>query len=169
MRFIRPLFAAICLLAAACHAQELKPWRGGAAPALALPAAGGARVDLADLRGKVVALNFWATWCEPCVEEMPSLARLQAQMAAAPFAVLAVDMGESEEKVAEFLERLKLDLRILFDHDSSATRRWKVGLLPATFLIDADGRIRYWQLGGAEWDSPRALAAVRALLPPPAR
>src|ERR1700690_1315692 len=107
------LLLALLVAQWSAYAQELKPWRGGPAPALALSAADGRIVSLADFRGKVVVGNFWATWCGPCREEMPSLARLQAQMAGMPFAVLTVNVGESEPKVAAFLERLNLDLKVL--------------------------------------------------------
>src|SRR5207248_3113921 len=84
---------------------ELKPWRGKPTLELAAPSLDGANVDLRNLRGRVVIVNFWATWCEPCREEMPSLERLRDKLAGKPFAILAVNYGESREKVAKFLER----------------------------------------------------------------
>jgi thiol-disulfide isomerase/thioredoxin len=172
---IRPGKLAWCLLIALLAAQrvafaeDLKPWRGGPTPALSLSDAEGKTVGLRDLRGKVVVINFWATWCEPCRDEMPSLARLQRQMAGKPVVVLAVNMGESESKVADFLGRFNIDLKVLFDRDMRAASRWKVRALPATFVVGPDGRIRYSLLGQAEWDSPPVVAAIRALLPPSAR
>ena len=164
-------FLLMALLAAqrVAFAEDLKPWRGGPTPALSLPDAEGKTVGLQDLRGQVVVINFWATWCEPCRDEMPSLARLQGQMAGKPVVVLAVNMGESESKAADFMGRFNIGLKVLFDREMGAARRWKVRLLPTTFVVGPDGRIRYSLLGQAEWDSPPIVAAIRGLLPPSAR
>ena len=158
------MFALLVLPWQAC-ANELKPWTGGATPALALRDAGGNGVSLADYRGKVLLVNFWATWCEPCREEMPSLERLQAQLAGKPFAILAVNIGESESRVANFLERVNVGLKVLFDKDTRAARQWKVRVLPATFVVGPRGEIRYWQAGEAQWDSPAMVAALLRLMP----
>jgi len=147
------------------YANDLKPWKGGATPALALRDAGGNSVSLADYRGKVLLVNFWATWCEPCRDEMPSLERLQAQLAGKPFAIVAVNIGESESKVADFLERVKVGLKVLFDKDTSAAKLWKVRMLPATFVVGPRGDIRYWQAGEAQWDSPAVVSAMLRLMP----
>ena len=159
--------ALLALLALPWHgyAQELKPWSGGPTPALALRDVDGKTVSLADYRGKVLLVNFWATWCEPCREEMPSLERLQAQLAGKPFAIVAVDIGESESKVADFLERIKVGLKVLFDKDTSTAKRWKVRVLPATFVIGPRGEVRYSQIGEAQWDSPAMVSAIQRLMP----
>ena len=91
------------------------PWKESKAPPLALRDLAGAPHALADYRGKVVLVNFWATWCEPCREEMPSMQRLQDRLAGQPFAVLAVNYGEADTRASEFVKRSSLDLTVLLD------------------------------------------------------
>ena len=159
--------AAAALLAAAvpaAAAEALLPWKGGATPALVLRSPAGEAVDLASLRGKVVLVNFWATWCAPCVEEMPALARLRARLAPRGFEVLAVNQGEMPARVTAFAERTGLDLAILLDREKSVARDWKVRALPTTFVVDGKGRIRLYAEG--ELDTGPALeAAIAPLLP----
>ena len=166
--------AALCLLllAVPAHAKPGKatfsPWTGGPTPALVLQDANGRQHDLADYRGKVVLVNFWATWCEPCREEMPSLEALQDRYRGRPLAVLTVNMAESEARVRLFMDSTLLQrdsLTVLYDSFGNAARRWKARLLPVTFVIGADGRVRYTLLGAADWTSPEIVAKIAALLP----
>src|SRR5436190_12400034 len=100
----------ICLflvcLAASAQAEPLKPWRGGRTPALELADPDGKVHRLADYRGKVVLVNFWATWCAPCRAEMPSIERLRRSLDGKPFVVLAVNVAESARVAREFTEKL---------------------------------------------------------------
>jgi thiol-disulfide isomerase/thioredoxin len=158
------LLAALFAGGAGC--AELRPWSGNAAPPeLVLKDLDGREHRLADYRGKVVVLNFWATWCEPCREEMPSMQRLEERLSGSPFAILAVDFGEGDARVKAFLRQLPLKFTILLDRDGAAARAWRVRVLPVSFVIDADQRIRYSVVGEAEWDSPAVEGAVRKLLP----
>ena len=127
----------------------------------------GASKSLADYRGKVVLLNFWATWCPPCQREMPSLERLRTRMAGRPLEIVAISSAETPEEVGAFLSRMKLGFPVLLDTDSSNTRRWKVFALPTTFVLDAEGRVRHVLTGPTEWDEGEALAVVEALLAKP--
>ncbi len=147
-------------------AQQLKPWSGGAAPPLALSDVEGRVYRLDEYRGKVVLVNFWATWCEPCREEMPSMNRLRASLAGRPFEVLAVNLAESESRIRRFLEQLPLDFPVLMDRDSGAAKAWQARLLPASFLVGPDGRIRYSVTGGIDWTDDRVRKAILALMPP---
>ena len=145
-------------------ADPLRPWTGGATPPLALKTLAGDSVDLARLRGKVVLVNFWATWCAPCVEEMPALARLRQRLAPRGFEVIAVNQGEMPQRVNAFVSRTGLDLPILMDRDKEAGRAWRVRALPTTFLVDAGGRIRFHAEG--EIDTGEALESlILPLLP----
>ena len=131
----------------------------------------GAAKTLADYRGKVVLLNFWASWCPPCLREIPSMERLRIRMAGRPLAIVALDSAEAQEDVDAFLSRMKLGFPVLLDPDGSNTRRWKVFALPTSFLLDAEGRVRYVLTGPTEWDEGEALAVIESLLaeqaPPP--
>ena len=159
------LALALLLGATVASAQQLKPWTAGATPPLALPALDGKTLRLEDYRGKVVLINFWATWCEPCREEMPSIARLRQAFAGRPFEVLAVNMGEGEGRIRKFLDQVPLDFPVLMDRDSAVSKAWKVRLLPMSFLVGPDGRIRYSVLGEFDWAGEPARRTVAGLLP----
>ena len=151
--------------AALAGAQELRPWSGGATPPLVLQDLDGRPHRLEDYRGKVVLINFWATWCEPCRAEMPSLNKLRAALAGRPFAVLAVNLAEPEARIRRFMEQVPLDFPVLLDRDTAAAKAWKARILPASFLVGPDGRIRYSVLGEIDWTQDRVREAIQALLP----
>lgn len=144
--------------------QALRPWTGKATPPLVLHDLDGRTVDLGRLRGQVVLVNFWATWCEPCTAEMPSLQRLQDKLAGRPFAVLAVNYGEMAPKVRRFLKGRGLALHALLDPDMRAAERWNAAGLPMSFLIDARGRARYWVYGERDWSEGESFATVQKLV-----
>jgi thiol-disulfide isomerase/thioredoxin len=135
------------------------------APPLDLADAGGARHRLSDYRGKVVLLNFWATWCEPCRDELPSIERLRAALAGKPFVVLAVQMEGSARTASDTAEELGLHFPILLDRDSSATAAWNVNLLPTTFLIGPRGAVAISHVGEVDWSSAEWRRKIEALLP----
>ena len=146
-------------------AGELKPWTGGTTPPLVLKDLQGATHDLANYRGKVVLVNFWATWCAPCRDEMPSMQHLKRKLAGRPFEVLAINLAESENKVSDFLRRYPLDFTILLDRNSEARRDWKVKVLPTSFVIGPDGRIRYSVVGELDWADEYAAGGLLRLVP----
>jgi thiol-disulfide isomerase/thioredoxin len=150
--------------AAGFEARERQP-----APELRASDLKGAPKTLADYRGKVVVLNFWASWCPPCLREMPSLERLRLKMAGRPLEIVALDSAETPEEVNAYLSMMKLGFPVLLDADGSNTRRWKVFALPTTFLLDAEGRVRYVLTGPTEWDEGEALRVIESLLAEPAR
>lgn len=158
------LFISCLFLLASAQAQDLKPWKGGSTPPLALNDLNGKPVRLEDYRGKVVMVQFWATWCPPCLREIPSMMRLQARLADKPFAILAVNMGETEKEVKDFIARAKADFTILMDGDGKALRTWKIFVAPSTFLVDPKGNIRYTLQGGAEWDAPEYVTKISELM-----
>lgn len=122
---------------------------GKAAADFTLRGAGGESITLSELRGQVVLLNFWATWCEPCVDEMPDLDQLQREQGQSHrFQILAVNMAESDEAVTAFRSRLGLALPLLLDHDIAVTSHlYSIRSLPSTILIDRNGFIQDMWLG----------------------
>ena len=136
------------------------------APLETFAALDGARVRLADFKGRVVVLNFWATWCAPCIREMPSLDRLQAALGDRGLAVLAVSIDRGGAKViVPFAERLGLERLGLYHDDKGALfQAFGVTGLPTTFLIDRRGQIVGAYPGPAEWDSPEARALIEHYL-----
>ena len=150
----------------AAGAQELKPWAGGSTPALALEDLDGKPHRLESYRGKVVLINFWATWCEPCREEMPSIDRLLRSMAGRPFAVLAVNLAEPHARIRKYLEKTPVGFTVLLDRDTSVAKAWKARILPATYVVGPDGRIRYSYVGELDWSHEKVRRTIAALLPP---
>ncbi len=159
------LFIAL-VAAGTSHAGALRPYTGVATPPpLVLKDLHGKVRDLNDFKGQVVLVNFWATWCPPCRIEMPSMWRLKQKLKGSPFVVLAVDMGEERVVVNTFLpEKMKTDFVVLMDKDGVALRDWKVFAFPTSYIIDANGKIRYALYGALEWDKPSVVETIRGLL-----
>ena len=164
IRLLRLALCAVLLGAGAAHGGELKPWTGGPAPPLSLRDSAGKIHDLAAYRGKVVLVNFWATWCAPCRAEMPSMQALRARLAGKPFEVLALNLMEAEEKSAAFRESELIDLPVLMDRDGAVSKRWKARMLPMSFVIDRSGAIRYQLVGEANWTGPQIASAIERLI-----
>jgi len=153
------------LAASASVAADLKPWPGGSPPALALKDLDGRLHQLSDYRGKVVLINFWATWCEPCRDEMPSIQGLRQKLEGKPFVVLAVNLDEPESRIRKFLSQMKLDFTILLDPERKAAKAWDARILPASFVAAPDGRIRYSLIGEIDWAHEHVVARISELLP----
>ena len=134
------------------------------APVLRLKAIDGDEFALDGLRGRVVLVNFWASWCRPCVTEIPSLHRLAAALDDTDFQIVTVNVGEDRERVQQFLQRVPVDLPLLMDYDSSASKDWMIYVYPSSYLVDRQGVIRYAYLGALEWDSAEIVEIIRALL-----
>jgi len=169
------VLAACCVFAVplAAHAADLPPLSHSLtlqapkpAPALKLKDLDGRTHDLARLRGRVVLINFWATWCPPCRREMPSMERLSQALQGEAFSVLAVDVGEDADTIDAFTAQLDTTLTfpVLLDTRSRALQAWKVAGLPTTFLVDRQGRIVASAIGGREFDHPDIIRAIRELL-----
>jgi len=157
-------FSLILTFAATTCAAELQLWTGGPAPGLRLKDLAGHVHRLADYRGSVVLVNFWATWCEPCRDEMPSMQRLKTKLAGRPFVVLAVNLGEPEARIRKFLSEAKLQLTVLLDPGMKAADAWKARILPASYVIGRDGKIRYHVIGGLDWSSKPVAAVIGNLV-----
>ena len=128
------------------------------AKAFSLETLSGQPVSLSDYRGKTVFLNFWASWCQPCVEELPSIVALNKAMKGRPFVILAVSEDDSAGDVRKFFGGVTPDFPIVMDDDQKVTREYGTFKFPETYVIDADGRIRAKFIGGRKWDAPESLA-----------
>lgn len=124
------------------------------------------KFSLKDYRGKVILLNFWATWCPPCRREMPSMERLHQNFKGRDFVVLAVNQMEDGDHVFAFTGELEVDptFTILFDKDSAVSRAYQVQGLPTTYLIDKKGNIRFRAIGGREFDHPEVAMQIQQLM-----
>ena len=138
--------------------------RPGPAPPLALADLDGAPRDLAAHRGEVVLVNFWATWCPPCVEEIPSLDRLHARLHPRGFRVLAVDVGEDAATIRRFLRDRPVGFPVLLDPDGAAFKAWKAYAFPTSLLLDRSHTIRYAVYGAFDWDTEEVVRTIERLL-----
>lgn len=149
---------------AAADGTQLRPWPAKTAPApFALADLGGKQWNLAELRGKVVVLNFWATWCAPCVEELPILNAL-ADEAGDSLVVLGVNYKEPSWTVARFAREHPFRYPVLLDKTGEHFRRWTSGVMPTTVLIGRDGKPRWRAIGAISPADPRFRAEIDKLL-----
>lgn len=136
---------------------------GTPAPALGLNSIDGTPYDLAAARGHWVFVHFWASWCGPCKREMPAIQRTIDSLRDERIEFVIVNTAETEDQVFTFLAAVAPDVTPLMDTQGLVTEQWQPRGLPASFLIDPEGRIRYQALGGREWDTPPYLDFLRRL------
>lgn len=165
--------------ASEAEAAALAPWPDDAArtaspvaPALALDALAldtldGGRIDLAAYRGRVVLVHFFATWCEPCREEMASLARLAIEAAGGDLVVLAVDVGEVDVRVRRFFAAEPVPFPVLLDRDRATARAWGVSGLPTTIVLDRALAPRLVVRRDLDWNAPAVVRSLRGLTAAP--
>jgi peroxiredoxin len=139
---------------------------GHAAPPLALRRLGGDGevVRLDALRGRPVLVNFWATWCKPCEDEMPAMQRLHTTLAGEDFALIAVSVDEGDDEVRAFRDRLALGFPILRDPEKRAANAYQTFRFPESWLIDRDGTVVARYIGPREWDDPVYVERIRKLI-----
>jgi peroxiredoxin len=172
LRLMLALCATATLLPASAAAQDpfralelIKPARVQAAKDFSVPAPDGkAVVKLADFRGKVVFLNFWATWCPPCREEMPAMERLYQRYRANGLAVIAISVDSEAVTVPPFVKQNKLTFAIGHDPKMALAERYGVRALPSSFLIDRKGNLAALAIGPRDWDTKPAHGAIESLL-----
>ncbi len=143
----------------------IRPRQPSPAPELRVPRLGSGSLSLKELRGHLVFLNFWATWCPPCKEEMPSMERLYRRHKTQSFTIVAISIDSGgAESVAAFVKRLGLTFPIGLDPKLEVANRYTVRALPSTFLIDRNGNTVAVALGPRDWDGIAAHAVVESLL-----
>ncbi|SCZ58388.1 peroxiredoxin family protein [Thiohalomonas denitrificans] len=151
-----PLLAAAAPQSQGLTSVEERP----SAPDFSLEDMDGNLYRLSDFRGQPVIINFWATWCPPCREEMPSMQRAWEGLREKGVAMLAINVGESVDTVFQFTANYPVEFPLLFDLDSAVTEKWPVRGLPSTFVVDPEGRIVYQAIGGRGWGDPELLEPV---------
>jgi peroxiredoxin len=138
---------------------------GDRAPEFQLPSLDGGKVNLSSYRGKVVMVHFWATWCPPCVEEIPTLERLYRAYFGKDLEILAVSVDEGGAgAVGQFMQKNRFALPVLLNSDQSVSRAYGTFKFPETYLIDREGVVRRKVIGAADWMSPAALQVIQAML-----
>ena len=143
----------------------LTPWTAGPTPPLTLNDLRGQPWSLSAQRGRVVLLNFWATWCEPCRAEMPALQELATRLGPRRLAVVGVNYQESEARIERFVTAAALTFPVLLDRDGAAARAWTRRIFPTSVLVDPEGRARQVIVGEFDWNSPQAASLIAGLLP----
>ncbi|MCK4743280.1 MAG: TlpA family protein disulfide reductase [Sulfuriflexus sp.] len=145
--------------------SKLKLFKGESLPLpLDLMSATGTRFIRDDYKGKVTLVNFWASWCPPCVEEIPSLNNLRQTMQGKPFELISVNYAEDKQRVEEFLKRVDVDFPVLLDETGRVSADWNVLVYPSTFVISPNGKITHGVNGAILWDSPEVVNQLNELL-----
>jgi cytochrome c biogenesis protein CcmG/thiol:disulfide interchange protein DsbE len=159
---------AVVGLAAVIGLAALQRRSSSLAPDFAVPDLSGQAVRLSGLRGQVVLLNLWTTWCPPCREEMPSMERLYQKLRDRGFVLLAVSQDEGgKDAVAPFVRDLGLTFPVLVDPEHQVGDRYQVWGYPESFIIDREGRVVERVIGPRDWTSPEQIAAFERLLETP--
>jgi peroxiredoxin len=138
---------------------------GDRAPEFRLSTPDGKQVSLSDHRGKVVMVHFWATWCPPCAEELPTLAKLHHDLTGNDFEMLAVSVDEGgTAAVIAFMQKNRLDIPVLLDPERSIANLYGTYKFPETYIVDRQGVVRYKLIGPRDWRDPEALTVIRKLI-----
>ena len=124
----------------------------------------GKKVSLSQYRGKLVFLNFWATWCPPCRAEMPAMERLYQKLKDKGLEILAVDLQEDAKTVQKFVKDNKLNFKVVLDADGRMGATYGARSIPTTYIIGRNGDVLGGSIGGKEWDSPQMIAFFTRLL-----
>ncbi len=159
------VLALSCCFLSGCGKPGNVPEIGHTAPDFALRDLSGKRVRLADLRGSVVLVNFWATWCPPCREEAPSLARLNSRMTGRNVRLLAVSVDEGGAVAVErFFVQVGIRFPALLDTSGNVARIYGISGIPSTFILDRQGVVRKKVVGPITWDYPAMVSYLEDLV-----
>jgi peroxiredoxin len=141
----------------------VKPSRSRAAEDFTLPALGGGTFRLSEQRGKIVLVNFWATWCPPCLEEMPAMERLWRKYKDAGFVLVAVSVDTDPQKVTPFVREHTLTFPIAFDTTMAVAEKYGVRALPSSFILGRGGELAALALGPRHWDTKASHRLIEAM------
>ena len=158
------LFLMVFLSMASANGAELKAYNNEEKLNFSLSDLNGKTHTLSDYSGKVILVNFWASWCLPCLREMPSMKRLADSLHDQDFVILTLNISDSSIRITEVLKSLRLDMTVLLDHDSKIFTAWHGDVLPTSYLLDRTGKIRYRIVGPTEWDGADARLKVKQLI-----
>ncbi|MCK4864560.1 MAG: TlpA family protein disulfide reductase [Gammaproteobacteria bacterium] len=143
----------------------LKEYKGFISPlAIKLEDTNGEIIEKNNYKGQVTIINFWATWCPPCVQEIPSLNRLKKKMQGLPFELISINYAEEKKTILEFMKKVNVEFPVLLDKDGGFAKKWNVITYPSTFIIDKEGKIKYGVNAAIEWDDPEFIKKIKALL-----
>jgi len=146
--------------------SRLKPYRAHPQPrSISLRSADDRHIQINDYKGRVSVINFWATWCRPCREEIPSLNRLRKLMQGKPFQLISINYAESAATIKTFLKQVKVEYPVLLDNEGEISAKWNVIAYPSTFVIGSDGKIHYGVNAAIDWDAPEVVQALESLMP----
>ena len=137
---------------------------GDSAPGFTLVTDDGRSVSESEFGGKVLVLNFWATWCVPCVEELPSLNQFQKELASSGVVVLGVSVDRNEKAYRQFLKRAGVNFRTSRDPEANVSSRYGTFKYPETYVIDRNGKVVQKHIGPRDWMDPGLLAQIKAML-----
>ena len=171
--FFSTLFCLFVLQAPSASAEELlfkklgvKALEAKPVPQIVLPNIENNKVDFSIWRGRLVLINFWATWCSPCLTEMPALNRLHEHYRDRGFVVVAINTDSHEKKrIKTIIRKLKLNFPILLDVEGEISEQLKVSGMPASYLVNGDGQLLAYIEGSRDWDGKLAHALVEKFLP----
>jgi thiol-disulfide isomerase/thioredoxin len=142
----------------------LKDFKGNNGPIpIKLKDIDGNTVSKDDFTGQITIVNFWATWCPPCIEEIPSLNRLKKKMEGLPFELISINYAEDNKTIREFMKAVNVEFPVLLDDKGDFAKKWSVISYPSTFIIDAKGNIKYGVNAAIEWDDPAVIQKIKAL------
>jgi len=154
------VLAALVACAAPAVAGDATPQ----APAFTLASRAGGQVSLADLKGQVVMINFWASWCGPCRQEFPALDQIYAKYKPMGFTLVAINVESEKADAEKFLAKTTASFPILFDPDNKVSGEYGVSAMPTTVLVDRQGRVRWLHRAYKPGDEAEYIAQIRAIL-----
>ena len=142
----------------------LREFSGNSNPIkLKLKTASGKLFNKSDFKNKVTVINFWATWCPPCIEEIPSLNRLSKKMQGQPFELISINYAEEREVILDFMKKVNVEFPVLLDKNGEFAKQWNVISYPSTFIINKQGKIVYGVNSAIEWDNPELISKLKSM------